>query len=42
MLSCLAVESVAAGLGQDLDSAEADPIILGREGILVNANFTNR
>ena len=35
------MELVAAGLGEDLDAAEAERIILCREGILVDTNFAD-
>ena len=38
----LAVEVVAAGLGEDLDSAHADAVVLRGEGILVDADFADR
>src|SRR3954469_21317437 len=33
---------VGAGLREDLDSAVAEFVVLGREGVLIDANFTDR
>ena len=36
-----AADLVAAGLGEDFDAAEAEPVVFGGEGILVDADFAN-
>ena len=38
----LAMQLVGAGLGKDFNSPKAHAVILGREGVLVDANFANR
>ena len=38
---CLAVEVVGAGLGEDLNAAVAEAVVLGRKRILVDANFAD-
>jgi hypothetical protein len=37
----LAVELVGAGLGEDLNAAEADAVVFSRERIAVDADFAD-
>ena len=38
----LAVKFVRAGFREDLDATEAEPVILGREGVPIDTHFANR
>ena len=37
----VAVVGIGAGLGEDLDTAVADAVVLGRKGVLVDADFAD-